>query len=106
MTLSEKTNEELTLQMKEIADEMKRREATIKENERLARLSYVKFVLEHRDVLLAFMSHSRGSCSTGYNNYYNANGSAQCNFCCLEDLNEWDDDIEVIVDVELRRVNG
>lgn len=97
---------------KEFTDEELQAELDLRKSKRdelakVERLERIKLFVKHRDVLTQFMTHDRSSCKDGeYSNcgFHPEHGGANCNLCCLEDLEEWEDDIEVSIDIRLTRI--
>ena len=89
----------------ELRAELKRRADIVEQGKLQERKEQVAKVLEHRDVLLKFMKHSKTTCSVGYRNvlYDERYGTAYCNKCALEALNEWDVDVEINTGVQMTR---
>lgn len=90
----------------ELEAELKRRQEEEAELDRQLRLSRVALAIRHRSVLEDFMEHDRMSCSnTDNSGYHPEHGGADCSLCALRDLESWQDDVEITVEVRLRRVS-
>jgi len=88
----------------ELLNEQERRTLQEAEEARQARSEMVSFVLKHKDVLLQFINHSRGSCGSRINSgYHPEHGGADCHRCCLDKLYQRDD-IQITVEVQLSHV--
>ena len=99
--------DELKIREDEEAERIRIEKETKTEQDRLKRVEKIKLAIKHRDVLKLFMKHCRTSCDNGkqFNAFYHPkHNNAECNLCCFENLEEWDDDIEIDVDITLRRI--
>lgn len=104
MKLENLTTEQLYAELNRRKEEQKRLEAE-------KRKEVLKKVLDNRDSLLKFVEHSCGSCGSGpdadanKNNagYHPKYGTGYCPRCNLLDLEEWDDDVEVVLELRFSR---
>ena len=85
-----------------------------KEQERLKakkQKEVLKKVLDNREFLLEFVEHSRGSCGRGPDadankrnaGYHPEHGAGYCPRCNLLDLEEWDEGVDVVLDLRFFR---
>lgn len=104
MNLENLTTEQLHAELNRRKEEQKRLEAE-------KRKEVLKKVLDNRDLLLEFAKHSRGSCGCGSDadankhnaGYHPENGAGYCPRCNLLDLEEWDDDVGISIDIRFQR---
>ena len=90
----------------ELQYELKRREDEKLEQQKIQRREKISLVIQNRQALSRFMNHDRSSCENTHNNVYDSrNGVAECNLCCLADLYEGQDDVDVSVHVQLTKVS-
>jgi hypothetical protein len=91
----------------ELKAELARRQKVRSENERLERQKKIREIIKHRDVLAQLMKHSSASCADipKSNAYYNTKtDAAECNLCCLMDLYDGQDDVNIDFDIRLTEV--
>jgi hypothetical protein len=95
--------EDMTIEQLEAAlrDRRKMEEARRKRE----RQRFNRKVVENRDALLELISHDRSSCKSRNNSgFHPEHGCAYCNRCALESLSEYDDDVQVIINVQISKV--
>lgn len=87
---------------KELQEELNRR-AIIRRREMVeARVEKNKLFIEHKDVILKFLSHSRTSCNdeNTANGYENSQGTYKCNRCAFLLFGPLDTD-EIDIDMHI-----
>lgn len=89
----------------QLKDELKRRDDERKEREKVERIEKIKLVVEHRDVLAKLIDHDRTSCHERSNGDFNEHGAPRCDLCALLELEEWMDDVDIHIGVQIRRVS-
>lgn len=90
---------------KQLIDRREEIERELEQRRHTRRVEMLRKVLKCRPQLLELMTHDRTSCATCANTYYHPeHGGAGCNKCCLEQLTVEDTDIEIAIDIRLRRV--
>ena len=96
--------DELTIEQLEAA--LKNRRKAEAERQKRARIKFRDKVLEHRGALVELMTHDRQSCaSTDNSGFHREHGGAYCNLCALRQLDEYDDDVKISVEVKLYRAS-
>lgn len=92
-----------TAQLEQALKDRRKQEA---ERQKRARIKFRDKVLEHRGALVELMTHDRGSCaSTDNSRFHREHGGAYCNLCALRQLDEYDDDVKISVEVKLYRAS-
>ena len=100
---------ELQRKRKEMDDEIKSLEEQALALKREKEAENIKYLREHRDVILGLLHHNRSSCSdeNPINGYSSSAGYARCNKCHLIEILDGyycDGDFEVSFNVNISKV--